>query len=229
MKKTFFSTVIFILAFQVANFAQDCFVLLPGVGTSLETSHYNDKKDLESISTLTILNKSKTESGEKLDVKIESKAVKSDSIFKSEFSYLCKDGKLYVDMTSYLSKSLSSYQNMQIVVDAENLELPTKPKAGDILPGGTALATITNNGIPIMKVGITITNRKVEAIETLTTPAGNFKCFKISQETETKFGFVKVKGASTEWYSDGFGVVRSETYNKKGTLISYSELSKVVK
>ena len=38
---------------------------------------------------------------------------------------------------------------------------------------------------------------------------------------------VKIEGSSTEWYSEGIGMVRSESFNAKGKLTGYSVLTKL--
>jgi hypothetical protein len=69
-----------------------------------------------------------------------------------------------------------------------------------------------------------ITNRKVEILEEITTPAGKYKCAKITYDMEMKMGMViKLKGV--EWISQKVGIVRSESYDQKGKLMSYSVLS----
>ncbi len=229
MKKT--TLILLIAIFATTNiFAQNCFKYLPQTkGTVMETTHYDKKGKKTSMSTLTIFDKTSTAEEIRLDVKLESQSVEQDTVMSREYAYICKDGKLYVDMTSYLGNTLDAYQGMEIEVDGDNLELPSNPVAGQKLPGGTVLVSVKNQGIQMVKISVTLSNRVVEKLETLKTAAGEFKCFKISQNTETKIGFIKVKGSSSEWIAEGAGVVRSESYNKKGKLMSYSELSKLTK
>ena len=40
---------------------------------------------------------------------------------------------------------------------------------------------------------------------------------------------MNIEGSSKEWYAEGVGVVRSESYNKNGKLTGYSELTKFEK
>ena len=229
MKKQLIALAIVIMAGFSAK-AQDCFQYFPQKeGTVMESKHY-DKKDKETAtSTLTILKKTEKGSEQRIDVKMESTSPQSDSVFTQEYAYICKDGKFYVDMSAYLGNQLAAYQNMSMEVDADNLEIPTNPKEGQQLPGGTVKAKITNQGMPLMTITVTITDRKVEKWETIKTPAGEFKCFKIIQKSESKIGFIKVKASSAEWIAEGTGVVRSEAYDKKGKLVSYTVLSKLTK
>jgi hypothetical protein len=44
--------------------------------------------------------------------------------------------------------------------------------------------------------------------------------FKITYDMETVTKIIKVKSSSVEWIADGVGVVKTESYNKKGKLTS---------
>ncbi|MBL4560545.1 MAG: hypothetical protein JKX79_06125 [Labilibaculum sp.] len=74
-----------------------------------------------------------------------------------------------------------------------------------------------------------IVNRKVEAHENITTPAGTFKCCKISEDVKSKMGFVNVQLHNVTWIVKDIGTIRRESYNKKGKLSSTSELIKIVR
>jgi len=65
---------------------------------------------------------------------------------------------------------------------------------------------------------------KVEAKESITTKAGTFDCFKVVSEVSTKVMLTTTKISSASWYARGIGTVRSETYDKKGKVISSQEL-----
>lgn len=73
---------------------------------------------------------------------------------------------------------------------------------------------------------VNMTDYKVEAREQVTTPAGEFDCLVISQRVSTKV-IVKVEAGSMEWYAKGIGMVRSESYNKKGKLVGYDVLTEL--
>lgn len=77
-----------------------------------------------------------------------------------------------------------------------------------------------------MEMNMRIFDRKVEGTESVTTPAGTFNCFKLSQSVEMKMMF-SVSAKSIEFYSKEFGMVRSESYDSKGKLTGYTVLSKM--
>ena len=103
-------------------------------------------------------------------------------------------------------------------------------KAATPLPVLVITLSINNNQgwkIPSAFLSVfSITNRKVEAIETITTAAGTFDCVKISYDVESKMMFtIKAKGA--EWYALETGLVKSESYDAKGKLTGSQELVKL--
>jgi hypothetical protein len=80
----------------------------------------------------------------------------------------------------------------------------------------------------MMNMSIRVFNRKVEAIETVTSPAGTWECFKLSEEMEMK-GLVKIKGKSISWFNYEAGMVKTESYNSKGKLTGKTILTELVK
>jgi hypothetical protein len=64
-------------------------------------------------------------------------------------------------------------------------------------------------------IDMRVSNRKVQGKEKITTTAGSWDCFKITNTTKMK---IKTMGIGipmnsdvTEWFAPGFGVVKSES------------------
>jgi len=134
-----------------------------------------------------------------------------------------------MDMESFIGEStLTPYSDMETTFEVENMTIPAKLKAGDVLDNGRVTVTISNNDMKIMTISVNISNRKVEAIEEVTTPAGIFECYKISYDMSTKM-LITIKASTVEWYAKNIGVVRSESYNKKGKLTGYTVLTEYKK
>lgn len=81
----------------------------------------------------------------------------------------------------------------------------------------------------VMTMNFKITDRKVEAIEDMTTPAGTFTCFKMSQTTNMKMSFIDKTFKSVDWIAENVGSVRSESYSDAGALQSYRVLKSIDK
>ncbi|GAB4244072.1 MAG: hypothetical protein Tsb0034_22190 [Ekhidna sp.] len=71
-----------------------------------------------------------------------------------------------------------------------------------------------------------ITDRKVEKVETLETPAGSYETYKITQKTTMTMNMMGIKktteSTSASWLARGVGMVKNESYDKKGSLIGYT-------
>ena len=76
---------------------------------------------------------------------------------------------------------------------------------------------------------ITLSDRRFVATESVDTPAGPFYCTKIKYDIDIWTPKGKIEGYGYEWYAPNIGIVRSEQYNKKNELQSYSVLEKIKK
>ncbi len=150
---------------------------------------------------------------------------KGEVLSEAEILIGCRDGVFKVDMSSYLSEMLDAYQSMEVELTGDDLAFPAKLNVGDILPEGTMNIKVNNNGMTIMNMDVTLANRKVEAKEEISTPAGSFSCYKISYESIAKTRIITVRTSGTEWIAENTGVVKSETFNKKGKSTGYSRLT----
>jgi hypothetical protein len=74
----------------------------------------------------------------------------------------------------------------------------------------------------------TVYNRKVEAIEEVTTKAGTFQCYKITYDVLTD-AMMDIQTSGIEWIARDVGAVRTESYSKNGKLTGYTELVKMEK
>ena len=80
-------------------------------------------------------------------------------------------------------------------------------------------------GANFMKVKMKSFNRKVVAIENITTKAGTFECFKITFDWEIKV-LATQKGTTIEYWSKDYGIVKTTRYNSKGKEEGRYELTK---
>lgn len=228
--KTFFLA--FLTLFLTQSYAQsDCQPYLPyDVGTKWELTNYSAKGKEEGKIAYELVDK--VESGNSITFKVKSITYdkKGKEIMTSEFEAFCKDGKFEFDMAFKMDNAaMQSYENMDLEMTASELEIPSMDTpTGTTLKDGTLEATASTGSISMFKIKILVTDRKVEAKESLQTPAGTFDCLVLSQTSEMKT-IMKIESSSKEWYAEGVGLVRSEIYNKKGKLNGYSELTKFEK
>ncbi len=216
--------IVIMLFAYASGIAQDCsgFDMMKE-NTFIEMKNYDGKQKLTGTIRQTV--KEVRETNEGTVIKIESEQLdkknKSEGVMNLEMR--CKDGVFYMDMQSFFnSASMGNTEDMEISVDATDLVYPGKMQVGQELPDGNLVMSIVSGSIP-MNMSVKIFNRKVEGIETITTPAGSYECYKITYDIETK-SIIKMTNSAAQWFSEKVGAVRSETYSK-GKLVGYSELT----
>jgi hypothetical protein len=195
-------------------------------GTIWEIQQFDAKNKLTST-TKSIL-KEKAVTGNSIKLKIESESFdnKGKTQGKNSYEAGCENGVFSLDMRGNLNQAgMSNFEGMQVTITADNLDFPSDPKAGQLLKSGKFSLDAQMPGMPGgFKMTIEVYNRKVETIESITTPAGTFECVKISYDMKTNMmGEIISKGV--EWYCKEVGLVKSESYDSKGKLTSTSLLS----
>lgn len=223
MKKLILFTVM--IFFGMALKAQEIFFPTE-VGTVLVYKSF-DKKDKETNTvkyTITHL----ILSGDDMDITylIESLDPKEKLVFKDEITIHKKGDKLYFDMSNFINKAAFQQNGeipAEIQVTGNNMEVPSNPKPGDLLPDANVEMAM-KLGFVNMKMSANVTNRKVEAIEDITVKAGTFKGYKFTSEVNSTVMGMKVNSKNADWYAKGVGIVKTESYDKNGKLQSYQEL-----
>ena len=209
--------------------AQDCFKYFPAnKGTVLEYTDFDKKGKIQSTTVRTVVDKRTSNGEEFVDYRVETSPVDADTTFVQEFTVSCKDGVVSVDMSNYFATDTSAYEGMEIEITGDNIDFPSNAHAGQTLDDSEMNIAISNNGAVFMSIDSKISNRKVEAIENVRTSAGKFETIKITYDITVKMGFINTKASAVEWYSEKYGLIKTENYNKKGKLESYTELTKII-
>jgi len=224
--KQLFLIALFCYSSIAALIAQDCPMYYPDKeNTQMEYKQYDKKGGLAGSSIQKITGIKKTANSTEVEVSAEHFDAKGKSLGTANLIARCEGGVFYIDMSNYMNQgSMEGYEDMEMTVEGGNLEMPSNMKAGDILPNGNMKMSFASGGMTVMNITIAITNRKVEAVENLTTPAGTFECYKISYDIATKM-MINVKMKGIEWYTKNVGMVKSESYNNDGKLQGSTVLS----
>jgi len=222
MKKLLFTTVLVMFIGIVSIKAQDCTYYFPvKVGSSMEIKNYNDKDKLTGSAKSKVLD----HTGNTIKYTSEVFDNKDKSISKGNFEIRCENNEAIVDMSSYMKGfNKDAFKGMDVKVDSKAMSIPPSLSVGQKLNDGEVTMKISNQGVDVMTIFTKIYNRKVEALEDITTPAGKFKCAKITYDIESK-SVMLMRTKGIEWISTKVGVVRTESYDQKGKLTSYSVLS----
>ncbi len=231
MKKFYLILLISFVSFETRSQCNTYFNFKEG--TEYEMTHYSAKDKVTGKSLSQIL--SVEDNGGVLTAHIKGTAFdkKGEEITSMNFAYICDDGVLKMDMNKFIPKDMfGGDSDIEFEMEGDYLEIPKNLEIGQSLKDGMIKGKMTMEGNPAMAnmaLSVKIFNRKVEAKEDITTPAGNFSCYKISYDMESSTKVMgmnnKVNLKGVDYLSEGVGVIKTESYNKKGSLSSYSLLT----
>jgi hypothetical protein len=147
------------------------------------------------------------------------------SINKAVNNIKCMNGVMMMDMKMFIPSAQQEQMNTSTVKASEvYLEYPAAMKVGDNLKDGLFNMEFENSSGLKSSIDISITERKVEAKESVTTAAGTWDCFKISATNKITTRIagmgIPVKSNVTEWFAPGFGVVKTESAGGKTEITS---------
>ncbi|MRG47440.1 hypothetical protein GFS24_20130 [Chitinophaga sp. SYP-B3965] len=232
--KCLWITTTFLLFAALAATAQDCksFYYMTD-NAVVEMSIYNEKEELMGKQLYKIAEVEKKGSDLVSTFTTSFMDKNGKEVSKSEGKFKCNGVTIGVDMKMNIPGG-GPAQSMNAKVKASDsyLAYPTTMRVGQYLADGAFKMESEMNGMP-MVMDFKISERKVEAKESITTTAGTWECFKISYNIEMK---VSVMGAgvpmdlkATEWFAPGFGMVKSMSYNKNGKLMGSMAITKLEK
>jgi len=210
-----------LLFIAVPSTAQDCSKYYPfEEGTTFQITNYDKKEKPAGVIDYVV----KESSGDTALLAYEMHDDKGELIMSSEYGITCKDDGIAIDFKSLMSPGvLGQYKDMEVDISGTDMILPNNLSPGQQLPDAEVLMNISMTPIN-MKMTLKMLNRKVEANETISTPAGTFDCVVVTYDHETKMG-MKITGKAKQWFAEDVGMVKSESYNKNGKLIGSSVLT----
>jgi hypothetical protein len=195
-------------------------------GTKLAYQTLDHKGKVQSQAKYTV--KEVTGSGDHFTVVYDIEALddKGEKVYIDKVTVKQEGDKMYFDMSNFLNKA-AFQQNGEIPASIEvtgnNMEIPLVPVPGMALPDASVTMAM-KMGFMNLKMTVNLTNRKVEALEDIAVKAGNFNAFKLTADVSGTIIGIKVNTKSADWYAYGVGLVKSESYDKKGELKSVMEL-----
>ena len=229
MRKVLFILLAVSLASNV--YAQECnAALFLKKGAMLTYTDYTKKGKLENTSVHETLSVTEEDGGLTAAIKTTLFDPKGKEQFSTQYAAGCKDGLFYMDMLRFFDMGKLADQDqkdVELLIDGDILSFPMNMQAGDILEDGTISIKINKGDFTLVTMTFHIFNRKILPNESITTSAGTFDCQVVTFDFESKFGILKVRGSGKEWYKEDKAVVKSESYNKKGKLLGYHELTAI--
>ena len=166
-------------------------------GTSFQYTMTNKKGKTEGITDYSITNVENTGGVTTASMNMKFTDEKGKEIFVSDYKLSCTGDVVKIDYNSLVpAQMMKQYTDMGVEMTGMN-----------------------------MNIKVDQLNRIVEKKESVTTPAGTYECYVITQDNVSETMGVKQTMQSKLWLAEGVGMVKQETYNKKGDLMSKSELT----
>jgi hypothetical protein len=176
-----------------------------------------EKGDLEKPAGTTryeILN----HSGNKVTGHVVSVDKKGKETVNTDYTIECTGDATITDQMAIVKNQMAANMkdpNTRTEVQGNNVVMPIVLTEGQNLPD-SEIDILIHSSIS-MTAKIKVHNRVVAGKETITVPAGSFDCMIVSSVMETQIlGNKKVTMKS--WVAKGVGVVKEETYDKKGKI-----------
>ena len=198
-------------------------------GTKLTLESYDGKGKLQSSQTQMMKSFKSVSSGFEATMSTTMSDKNGKIVMENrDFNVKCDNGVFKMDLSSMYLSEMKTSKDMQMELSGDGVSFPSSLTVGQDLPSGENEVKMKMNGLNLMTFRFSEINRKVEKKESLTTPAGTFECYKIVSETEVKI-MMKRTIKTAMWIAKGVGIVRTESYNKKGEIDNYMVLTKLEK
>lgn len=213
------------------TFAQDgCSKYYPmEEGNSFQYTMYDKKGKTDGVTDYTI-SKVSTEgdtTSATFDLKFTDK--KGKELFNSNYEISCSGDGIKIDFESmFPAQMMQQYEEMGLEMDISgtDIQLPNDLSVGKDLEDANLSIAMSMSGIK-MNVSVDQTNRKVEKIESVTTAAGTFECYLVTETNVTKTMGATLESHNKLWLAEGVGMVKQESYKKNGNLVTRMELTKL--
>ncbi|MDX1768397.1 MAG: hypothetical protein R3294_10100 [Arenibacter troitsensis] len=211
-------------------FSQNCSKYYPmEEGTSFQYTMTNKKGKTEGVTDYSITNVENTGGVTTATMNMKFTDEKGKEILVSDYKISCTGDVVKIDYNSLVpAQMMKQYTDMgmEMEISGTDIELPNNLSVGQGLEDANVAIAIKMTGMN-MNIKVDQLNRVVEKKESVTTPAGNFECYVITQDNISETMGVKQTMPSKLWLAEGVGMVKQETYNKKGDLTNQMLLTKL--
>lgn len=207
----------FTLSFAQSNDTKNCNgYFAHKAGTKMDMTVYDKKDKVTQILKYQVTNNTSTSTGTIITFANQVCDKNGKQIVEGTYNVECKSEQVYIDVND-ITSNMTPIADAEVTITGDKLAYPLDLTTGQKLKDiDYQIKQTMSGGMALMNLTVSLTNRKVEGFETVTTPAGTFECVKVSYESDIKAGFVKKKSSCVEYLAKGVGLVKLEIFNKKG-------------
>lgn len=228
MKRIF--SLIFILFTLYAYAQDDCQFFFPKhEGEVVTRGCYNAKGVLQNTIVYKVNHVLTYPSGDEADVSYSFNTASGETIYTGKMVARCVGGEFTVSMEGNISFPIAMQMlnaNISLAGDMMNyLKAETPPnKSNTISNFKDATLRLYQKDNKANRAEVLITNRGFAGNDILHTPVGEIECTRIKYDFYIWTPHESEVGYAYEWYAPDLGIVRSEEYNQKDELQSYTDI-----
>ena len=207
-------------------FSQDCSTYYYLQNNKTIEMTITNNKGKESGKMTYVVSDSK-KNGNSISATINSEFVGANgqTIKKGTNDVRCENGVMQMNMKAFIPPAqLEQMKTGTANANDVYLEYPANINLGDQLKDGQLHMDYESTSGLKSSIEISITERKVEGKETVTTSAGTWECYKISAKNKivSKIGDtgIPITMDVIEWFAPGFGIVKTESKTGKTEITS---------
>ena len=209
-------------------------------GAKITMTHYDKKGKSTGSSTTTTQSVSLIGSGRKATLHGEMVDPKGNPIQSFDYDTTCSGDQISVDMRAMVPQAMMrGREGFDVSFKGSNLVYPTQPVAGASLPDAMMHISFAMRDMPpgmparvgSSRIEFKSYNRRIVGEETVTTPAGTFKAWRIEHDSDMDSNAIiqiHTTGHGTDWYVPGLGLVKIVSSDKEGKMTATSELTAFV-
>lgn len=227
--------------FLMAVFAASLFANFSSYGQSNNCSKYystvegakftytnynrNDKKQgAISLEVVKVENK-----GDKTEAKMKMRLLnkKGKETNTMEYGFICEGDVVKIDYKSLMPADMINQMGAtgEVKFSGTDIELPNDLKVGQELADARVNMNI-DMGVTSMSFNVETLDRKIEKKEKITTSAGTFDCFLLTENHVLTMPMGGDQNSKSEtWIAEGIGMVKQVTYGRHGDVDMTSELT----
>ncbi len=148
------------------------------------------------------------------------------SLQSVEMVYKLDSDNYIISISDVLKPVLAQLGEFEIVSSSGDITIPLTPKIGAKLPNANLVIKANVQGMSL-EMDIEIRNRQMEAKEKVIVGAGEFECYKFTQESVVKVMGQEQVSKSIEYYAPGVGMVKNIVDSMGGTVVATMELKNI--
>lgn len=221
-------SILFLFVSAIINGQNNCSKYYPmEEGSSFQYTMYNKKDKVEGVTDYLVSKVENNGGNTTATMEVTFTDKKGKNVFESDYNITCTGDGIKIDYQSlFPSQMQKQYEDMGMEMDISgtDIAIPNNLSSGQTLDDANVNVSM-DMGAMKMNINVETYDRKVEKEESVTTPAGTFNCYLITEKSKSKVMMSNMETSNKVWLSEGVGMVKQETYGKNGKFMSRMELT----